>query len=263
MAVAAVDLGTSAEDEASSSHYLELARLHHARGIAGLMQVIAAPTVELIAPAWACNSLFVPYYFATTADVASLLFTAEPKPGPAEWMMSLRGGRTIYKLHEEALLKGPWSLHLRPYVDRCRDDNINDQNSSSQENIRHLIRQLEMSGHLTDEEENAVMEEAFVVMRQCFNMSDRGDMLGRKSASLVFCANAPTGLFALLVRKRKAALVVMAYWCVLLHRVQQGKWWLSSKRVKEMLGFLAGLLGPESRGLLQWPVDVIGLPDEA
>lgn len=61
MAVAAVDLGTGAEDDMTTFHYLELARFHHAKGLTGLMKVIAAPTAELIAPAWACNSLFVPY----------------------------------------------------------------------------------------------------------------------------------------------------------------------------------------------------------
>lgn len=259
MAVAAVDLSTSAEDGGSNLHYLEIARHHHAKGLNGLMRAIAAPTVELIAPAWACNSLFVPYYFATTADVASLLFTAEPRPGPAEWMMSLRGGRAIFQLHEDALLNGPWSTHLRPYIDRCRD--LNTGLGPSEEHIMHMMRQLETHGQMTAGEV-PTMADTFAVLRQCFFMSDRGDMLGKKSASLVFCTNVPDGLFLLLAQKRKAALVVMAYWCVLLHRVQQGKWWLSSKRVKEMLGFIAGLLGPKSRDLIQWPLDIIGLPDE-
>lgn len=259
MAIAAVDLSTSAEDEATVSHYLEQARLHHAKGLNGLMRVIAAPTAELIAPAWACNSLFVPYYFATTANVASLLFTAEPGPGPAEWMMSLRGGRAIFKLHEDALLNGPWSTHLRPYIDRCLD--LNSNNNTSEKHVLHMIRQLETQTQMTDEEE-LVMVETFATMRQCFSMSDKGDMLGKKSASLVFCANVPDGLFPLLARHRRAALVVMAHWCVLLHRVQQDKWWLSSNRVKEMLAYIAGLLGPESRGLIQWPIDTIGLPED-
>lgn len=173
--------------------------------------------------------------------------------------MSLRGGRAIFKLHEDGLLKGPWSTHLKPYIDRCRDPN--NGHNPSEENILRMMRQLETHGQMTDEEVS-IMTETFAVTRQCFAIPDRGDMLGRKCVSLVFCVNVPEGLFPLLAQKRKAVLVVMAHWCVLLHRVQQGKWWLSSKRVREMLGFLAGLLGPESRGLIQWPLDIIGLPQE-
>lgn len=261
LAIAAVDLSVGAsnnDDDGESIFYLELARLHHARALAGLMPTIAAETVDLLAPIWACNALFVPYYFATTADISSLLFTTEPQYGPAEWMLPLRGAVTIFKLHEDALLQGPWGTHLKPYVDRCRDNN---SYNPSADHITHMINQLQLHGQMTDEE-IPVMMKVFQEVQQCFSMSDQGDMIGKKSASLVFCAKVPRELFEMLGRRRKAALVVMAYWCVLLNRVKQGKWWLSSKRVREMLAFLAGHLGPEARSLIQWPIDVIGLPDD-
>lgn len=81
MTVAAGDLSTSAEDGNNASGHLELACLHHAEALTGLMRAIAVPTAELIASAWACNSLFAPYDSTTTADVAPVLFTAEPFPG--------------------------------------------------------------------------------------------------------------------------------------------------------------------------------------
>lgn len=61
MAVAAVDLSTSTEDQAMNIEYPKTA-LHHVKGLKWPHES---------APAWACSFLFVPYSSAATADVAS------------------------------------------------------------------------------------------------------------------------------------------------------------------------------------------------
>ncbi|KAJ4401972.1 transcription factor [Gnomoniopsis sp. IMI 355080] len=258
MALAAVDMSRDvAGSQDASTAYLEVARNHHAKALAGLLPAITANSPDLVAPVWACNSLFVPYYFATTADVASLLFTPEPHPGPAEWMLPLRGGVTIWKSNEKVLLDGKMGLHLKPYQQNLQEALVLMEPSSnpSEAVLLHMIEQLQMGGY--DDNERRVMTETFGILRHCFRVSDRDDALAKKTASLTFCAVVPREFFEMLGRKRRAPLVVMAFWCVLLHRAEKGNWWMSFKtdRLSEMLAFIAESLGPEGRELISWPLE--------
>lgn len=261
MAIAAVELShndAARSPGAGASGYLELARHHHAKSLAGLMPAITSQSADLVAPVWACNSLFVPYYFATAVDVGSLLFTAEP-PGPAEWMLPLRGAVTLFKTHEDVLLNGLLGLHLRPYQERCREGEDEVSYNSSEGNVVQMIGQLQLHEDMTvEEKERPVMTQAFQLLRHCFAISDRGDAMGRKTACLTFCATAPGKFFEILGRKRPAAWVVMAFWCLLLHRAEQGNWWLGFRKVRDLMEYIVELLGPEATDLIRWPVEEMG-----
>lgn len=262
MALAAVDISRNvAESQAASTTYLELARDHHAKALAGLMPAITANTADLVAPVWACNSLFVPYYFSTTADVASLLFTPEPHPGPAEWMLPLRGGVTIWKSNEQVLLDGMMGLHLKPYQQNLQEELAPSPSTNSSETfILQMVGQLQLHGDMAaEDDEGRVMTDTFRKLRHCFRLSDRDDALAMKTASLTFCATVLREFFEMLGRKRTAPLVVMAFWCVLLHRAEKGNCWMSFKRnrSREMLALIAELLGPKERELIVWPLEQI------
>lgn len=263
MALAAVDMSRDvAESQDASTAYLELARYHHAKALSGLMPAIMANAPDLVAPVWACNSLFVPYYFSTTADAASLLFTPEPHPGPAEWMLPLRGGVTIWKSNEKVLLDGEMGMHLKPYQQNLQQGLalVEPSTNPSEAFIMQKTKQLELHGDMAAEgDEKRVMTETFGKLRHCFRVSDRDDALAKKTASLTFCAVAPREFFEMLGRKRRAPLVVMAFWCVLLHRAEKGNWWMSFKsdRLRDMLDYITNLLGPEGRELVSWPLEQI------
>lgn len=264
MALAAVDMSRDvAQSQYSSTAYLEIAQHHHAKALAGLMPAITANTPDLVAPVWACNSLFVPYYFSTTADVASLLFTPEPHPGPAEWMLPLRGGVTIWKSNEKVLLDGEMGMHLKPYQQNLQEGMalVEPSTNPSEASVMQMIGQLQLHGGMTvdRDDERRVMTETFRILRHCFRVSDRDDALAKKTASLTFCAVAPREFFEMLGRKRKGPLVVMAFWCVLLQRAEKGNWWMSFKGdiLREMIDFITELLGPEGRELISWPLEQI------
>ncbi|KAJ4388717.1 hypothetical protein N0V93_006176 [Gnomoniopsis smithogilvyi] len=227
MALAAVDMSRDvAESHDASTAYLELARHHHAKALSGLMPAITARAPGLVAPVWACNSLFVPYYFSTTADVASLLFTPEPHPGPAEWMLPLRGGVTIWKSNEKVLLDGEMGMHLKPYQQNLQEGLalLAPSTNPSETFILQMIEQLETHGDMaTDGNEKCVMTETFGILRHCFRVSDRDDSLAKKTASLTFCAVAPREFFELLGKKRRAPLVVMAFWLCITASGREGE----------------------------------------
>lgn len=277
MALAAVDLSREIPSAATTAtDYLSLARHHHAAALAGLMPAITSRSPELVAPVWACNSLFVPYYFATAPadDPASLLYSPEPNPGPAEWMLPLRGGVTIWKANEDVLLGGAMGLHLRPYQQNLQAGFAegSEGNSPSEGVLARIVEQLSErsvlergEGKREDADEELVTAEAFRLLRHCFRVSDRDDALAKKTASLTFCATAPGLFFEMLARKRTGSLVVMAFWCVLLHRAEKGNWWMSFKsdRLKDLLGFIADMLGPKRRELIVWPLEQVLGPEQS
>lgn len=262
MALAAVDLSRDVVDcQDALTAYLELARHHHAKALAGLMPAITANAADLVAPVWACNSLFVPYYFSTAADVASLLFTPEPHPGPAEWMHPLRGGVTIWRSNEKVLLDGAMGVHLKPYQQNLQEASATGSCANPSEVVvLQMIGRLQLHEDMAlEEDERRVMTDTFRTLRHCFRVSDRDDALAKKTASLTFCAVAPREFFEMLARQRKAPLVVMAFWCVLLHRAEKRNWWMvfKSDRLREMLVLIAELLGPQGRELISWPLEQV------
>ncbi|CAN8095510.1 unnamed protein product [Discula destructiva] len=264
MALAAVDLSRdTAQSQAASKSYLDLARRHHAKALAGLMPAVTSNSAALVAPVWACNSLFVPYYFATADDAAMLLFTPEPHAGPAEWMLPLRGAVTIWKSNESVLLGGAMGPHLKPYLQNLQESAAADEPhmNPSDPVVMRMIGQLQLvegDDDLTGDERR-VMAEAFELLRHFFRLSDRDDALAKKTASLTCCATFPSDFFVMLARKKTTALVVMAFWCVLLHRAEKGNWWMNigSDRLKDMLGVIADMLGPEGRKMIVWPLEQI------
>lgn len=276
LALAAIDLSRnsaqsqSALTTSTTTSYLELARRHHAKALAGLMPAITSNSAALVAPVWACNSLFVPYYFATAADTLSLLCTPEPHPGPAEWMLPLRGGVTIWRSNEAALLGGAMGPHLRPYQQNLQEEaHAEPYKNPSDAVLLRMIGQLQLAGGAAEAdegEERRVMTETFRVLRHCFRISDRDDALAKKTASLTFCATVPKEFFVMLAGKRTRPLVVMAFWCVLLHRAEEGNWWMSFKsdRLKDMLDLIDEILGLEGRELIVWPLEqIIGPGNES
>ncbi len=75
-------------------------------------------------------------------------------------------------------------------------------------------------------------------------------------SALTFAANVSNEFLDRLGHKRQAALVVMAFWCVLMHRVPNMGWYQNAK-AKEMLAVLEGLLTQENLDLISWPLQQI------
>lgn len=190
MALAAVDLSgalslssvssASISEEETRTH-LELASRHHAQALAGLMPAIASRSADLVAPVWACNSLLVPYYFSTASDAASLLFATDP-PGPAAWMLPLRGSVALFQTHEATLLSGPTGAHLRPYQKSVSVGKRAMPHNASDSHVARMMARLlapERTGDRADEDVIVVPEEdkpalagALKLLREGFATSD-------------------------------------------------------------------------------------------
>lgn len=269
MAVAALDVSISVvSSDAEVTANLELARQHHAQGIAGLRAAISSHSAELVEAIWACNALLVPYYFGSTADVSSLLFR-EDSAEPAEWITAIRGAAMLYRQYEQVLLSGPMKVHIQPYQTRIRFGGVippkeNPSGIHVENMTKRLQAYLESQAAATDTETGKleVMAQVFKFLRDCFQISDRGDLLSKKTASLTFVAIMPQTFFEMMGRKDQVAMVIMAFWCVLLDRAEGANWWMQFRKVRNMLQFIADILEPEMRALIQWPLDELHISED-
>lgn len=248
LAVAAIDLSVLKSED--SARYLELGREHHAKALRQLMPALTLNSADLVAPVYACNSLFVSYYFASTPDVASLLFNDDP-PGPAQWMVPIRGCVTMFNCYRKTLQKGPLAPFLASYTRLSPDK---DKCHLSDQYLDNLQAELRLPAA-----EQEVIAGALELLRRCFMLSDEArDTMGYKTAALIFPSTVALEFLVMLGQKRQPALAVMAFWCVLLSRVDQGKWWLNRPhRVKDMLDVIRSFLDAESLDLIRWPIQVI------
>ncbi len=91
------------------------------------------------------------------------------------------------------------------------------------------------------------------VLMRSYWLSNRGDPENRKAAALIFAANVHSDFLNRLGHRHQPALVMMAFWCVLMHRVPFFGWYENAK-AKEILGVIEALLTPDNLALISWPI---------
>lgn len=256
LALAAIHLRCLRPDDAVD--YQQVAREHHNTALSGFRDALGSPNGLAEAPAlFACSALIVNFYFTDAKDPASLLFRHDP-PGPPDWMFPIRGCKALLQQFPGGLRSGPMGDMLKSYMGPWPHgvEPFPFVASESDEQVQLLGKRL---SELVSPDELAIAAPIVFELRRSFTISEQGRGIARKSAALAFPANLPAEfLDELSVRKRPYALVIMAFWCVLLNRIER-KWWLRGGCiVKDMLGVIESVIPPEYKALIQWPIDEVG-----
>ena len=249
LAVAAVHLSLLNPDKA---HYRRLAAEHQAKSISLFKTALGNHSPDIAAPLFATSALYATYYFATSRDPASLLFTTDP-PGPPVWVLPSRGCAAIFLQHEGDLTDGPLGGMLKGYLEMKPKAGPN----PSDIHLTTLQDRLKVPP-----EEQSAVSSALKELRACFAISDGGDAVRRKVGTLRFTSAVQFEFLEMVGQKRQPALVIMAFWCVLLHRLDS-RWWLHRPALaQEVLDVIIPLLDAESLELIQWPIQVMKSPSD-
>lgn len=247
LAVAAVHLSLLNPDE---PRYRRLAGEHQASSLSLFKTALGNHSPDIAAPLFATSALYATYYFASSRDPVSLLFTTDP-PGPPIWVLPSRGAAAIFLQHEDRLTDGPLGGMLKGYLDVRPEAGAN----PSDIHLTTLQDRLKVLP-----EEQSIFDTAMRELRACFALSDGGDAVQRKVGALRFTSAVHFEFLEMVGRKRQPALVIMSFWCVLLHRLDS-RWWLHRPALaRDILGVIMPLLDEESLELIQWPVKVIKSP---
>ncbi|KAI0893297.1 hypothetical protein F4806DRAFT_203336 [Annulohypoxylon nitens] len=222
---------------------------HQGKAIPLFRQALTFISAETALPLFACSCLFIPYHFAAAKDASSLLFNEEAGT-LAEWLILIQGCAAITMHQRAALMQSP----LRALLGDLYTPKVEDLSSGPSD-----ARLVELGSKLpVPPLREVTYTQTIIVLRVSFYLSDKADtVVDRKNAALRFPPLLNREFRTDLELKHPAPLIIMAYWCVLLHRVQD-RWWLKDK-VKPLLVKIQELLPPQYRSLIEWPLEEIGI----
>ncbi|OTA67863.1 hypothetical protein K449DRAFT_388662 [Hypoxylon sp. EC38] len=251
LAISALHLRTTVPSEQCA--FLErAAQEHQANAISLFRGALASMSVETAPALFACSCLFIPYHFAAAKDPSSLLFNEETG-ALAEWLVLIQGCAAITMEHNATLMRSS----LRALLGNLYTPKLEDLSSGPTDaRLIDLSSKLPIAHGYKECRES--YERTIVRLRVCFYLSDRADSsIDRKNAALRFPPLMDPHFREDLAAKLTAALIVMAYWCVLLHRVED-RWWLK-ERVQPLLLQIEELVPLEYRSLMEWPMKEAGV----
>ncbi|OTA87270.1 hypothetical protein M434DRAFT_399543 [Hypoxylon sp. CO27-5] len=251
LAISALHLRTTVPSE--QCVFLErAAQEHQANAISLFRGALASMSAETAPALFACSCLFIPYHFAAAKDPSSLLFNEETG-ALAEWLVLIQGCAAITMEHNATLMRSS----LRALLGNLHTPKLEDLSSGPTDaRLIDLSSKLPIAHGYKECRES--YERTIVRLRVCFYLSDRADSsIDRKNAALRFPPLMDPHFREDLAAKLPAALIVMAYWCVLLHRVED-RWWLK-ERVQPLLLQIEELVPLEYRSLMEWPMKEAGV----
>ncbi|KAI1630666.1 hypothetical protein F4809DRAFT_251928 [Biscogniauxia mediterranea] len=244
------------EEEGPELQQQKIAAEHQSRAIPLFRRALAAAGADdaLPLPLFACSCLIIPYHFAAARDAMALLRSAETG-GPPEWLMLVEGCAAVTVRNGPAIMASP----LRALLGELRSPpRLEDLPGLSAADGRLVELKRRLSPLAKEEEEEKAYAAALDGLRVSFALSDQAtSVLARKNAALRFPPCMGRRCKEDLAAGEPAALIVVAFWCVLLHRVEE-RWWLRGK-IRPLLAQIRDLLPPEHHGLIAWPLEQLGL----
>ncbi|OTB13676.1 hypothetical protein K445DRAFT_319893 [Daldinia sp. EC12] len=248
LAVAALHVRSTNPEQAKILE--RIATEHQARAIPLFREALAASSAETALPLFACSCLFVPYHFAAAKDAISLLFNEE-SGSLAEWLVLIHGTAAVTMEHGATIMRSP----LRALLGNLANPKPEELSEGPTDaRLLGLREKLPIA-----EEHKEAYDQIMYKLRLSYYLSDRADTaLNRKNAALRFPPFMNHGQIGEdLAARHPAPLILMAFWCVLLHRVED-RWWLK-ERVKPLLMKIEELVPQEYRYLITWPMEEVGI----
>ncbi|KAI2615925.1 hypothetical protein GGR54DRAFT_611551 [Hypoxylon sp. NC1633] len=246
LALAALHLRSAAPEQAGSLD--RAAAEHQAKAISSFREALLAMSAETAVPLFACSCIFVPYHLVAAKDASSLLFNEETG-SVAEWIVLIQGCAAITTEYNDIILRSS----ILPLLGDLSSPKVEEFSSGLTD-----ARLVDLNSRLpVAPEDREVYEHVMEKLRLCFYLSDQANtLLDLKNAAFRFPIFISQHFRAGLAARHPAALIIMAWWCLLLHRVED-RWWLKG-RIGPLLRKIEELVPPEHRHLMAWVMALAG-----
>ncbi|KAF5723987.1 2-dehydropantoate 2-reductase [Fusarium mundagurra] len=207
---------------------------------------IAAPFIDAYDNAnaqelFAFSILTIYYSFAQTPD-------QEDGPYPP-WVVLISGCTSFISLSDNTLLLGPFSALLskaRAHLDR----RLQAFKTDYTQQLRTFVDES-----VTDPARRSIYQEALVALNQTYGVFY--ETVGDKDLVDIFSWVVPAkAFFEFVADEEPEALVVLSYFCVLLHKLPS-QWWLTGW-VNHIMSRIYGSVGEKYLSYLVWPMEEIG-----
>ncbi|GKT47199.1 sterol uptake control protein 2 [Colletotrichum spaethianum] len=253
------------EGSKNSRYVLEATR-HHEEALKGFHEVVRHVSVENSEALLAWSLVNVLYVFGITKQLADSVESSSPRLRKdrvlgTEWIPMIRG--------VDAVL-GPTYGHLQNgrmarIMDLGNWSDLDPDHAAPEEMDIQLCRARETWSNSGDTE---VYEEALRILRKCRMFILQFDSMDSRTLQewncnrgwagpLAFIHFAPQRYFTLLHQRQPQALVLFAYFGVLLHGLNHH--WFLQGWGKDIVEVIDELLGSYWRPWLVWPLQVVGI----
>lgn len=222
------------------------AMIEHRAASAVAMSVLTNVTMEN------CSALYV------FAMLTTLFALASPrKPGDffligenAEWLFLLRGIRSIMEMSAGSLANTP----LGPlFTAGERRDRLREEHTD-----KNYLEELEMYiGTTADPQTHHIYRHAIEDLKQSYNVIYANAPANLEMSDIFIWPYRVMDEYLILLRQHtQESLVIFAYFCVLLKRLE-GHWWMRDWST-QLVAQIYDLLNEECRLWIRWPMEEIG-----
>lgn len=180
-----------------------------------------------------------------------LIFSAS---GPSEWLVLMRGVRLIMQHHHANVFSG--ILEPQP-KDRSHDLTPEMRNKLHEHTVHTEAVQRLVERDITDDEERGkyltAIDGLYQIMREVYERRSAGTPgVGLTDLLIGWVYRLSEGMVGSLERKEPYALVILAYWAVLLRYMDSA--WFMSGWAEHVLSGVSMYLDEDFRAWIEWPL---------
>ncbi|CAI7622353.1 unnamed protein product [Penicillium palitans] len=208
-----------------------------------------------------CQSIYM-----STVLICFVYFAHGPKPGEylvfsetgkAEWLVLMRGVRSILFSSHDKIFTGVLEIQTDPAIQGV-SPLLQDELDKHQSHIKALQRFLETQagGNSTSQIYIDALENLFEMFEEAYRYLSAGkDGVNLMAPLFGWIYRRPDEFICLLEEKEPFALVILAYWCILLRFMRSS--WLMIAWDRHVIAGIRQSLGTEFHQWIEWPVCVI------
>lgn len=240
--------------EASTTHLITALRLFQS-AISGLTkencQACFAFTTIMFTFAWTSQDSNLPNHLFFGPEC-----TENESTFPhSQWVRLYRGSYIILKSAWDDLARGPFNVLFDPWVNFQRDyipplDPTDDHHVSSISSAWSSPSSCNLSL-----EQRQKLDHALDMLKRIFALLRAPNAPSPLSVVMSWFSSIPDEVEAMMGRKVKEALLLVAYYCICIHRVSHVSW--MSGKGKNLLKTTLDVLGPEWEKWTAWPIEVV------
>ncbi|OOF93544.1 hypothetical protein ASPCADRAFT_151103 [Aspergillus carbonarius ITEM 5010] len=245
LALSALHLATLRPEKSQS--YIAQANIHHEAALKLATPQMANITPENSAPLFLFSALSTFIWCARPLELGNFLFWENHEI--ASWLVLIRGTGTILDFADEALKSGPLASMFSA---RARH-RISEPDSHHQvlESLRHLVMADVQEEHMAKVYSSVIDE-----MNRPFILCLERNLKLETADVFIWLLRIPHEFLLLLKDYQPLAMVIVGYFCVLLHQLE---WmWCMRGWSTHLLSQIYNQLSPAYRAWIRWPIEQIG-----
>lgn len=235
----------------SRDKYIQQADNHFTFGVRTVTSVLSQLNADNCQKIYKAAVLVCFIYFGRGPRPGEYLIFSDA--GPAEWKVLMGGVRSIVFSYHAKVYSGilePKPEEIEPFLSEAMRIELH-EHTIHVEALQRLVEQ-----EITDETQRVMYEKAIEdlleKMREVYEKRSIGDPgVGLMHLLIGWLYRLPEEMVGLLERKEPRALVILAYWAVMLKFMDSA--WFMKGWSEHVLEGISGCLQPEYRPWIEWP----------